>query len=654
MSPGALMNSPWMYAEIFEHAPTAYMVVDKQLRYVAANRAYCEVTATPREQLLGRAILEVFPNDPQDPNNANAALLRDSLLRVFQTGRTDVLPAIRYRVPETVDGVVVEKERVWSATHTPLRDAHGAVEFVLQNTVDVTPLTRGSSNAAAEVGVLQRAEKMAETNAVLRLEKEQLRALFEQAPGIVAVLRGPTHVFEIANRAYIELVGGRDIIGKTVADALPEVAAQGFVELLDRCYQTQEPHRARRNPVKLLRNGELQEFHLDFIYQPMIENGRTAGIFVMGQDMSEGVEAERSREDERARADEAIFEKAFMADQAPVHLYMAGPDGRTTWANRPMRDELGLDVEGINTRWHQFMHPDDLPQVTATWRVAQTEGTPWEGEFRMRHADGNFRWYMSRCIPYRDAEGRVVKWFGHNANIEHIKAAQQQRERLIAELELKNRELDRFAYVASHDLKAPLRGIATIAQWLVDDLGEDLTEQVRQNLSALNTRVLRMQQLIDGILTYSRSLDGSADVRVIEPRGLSQELQVMLSPPPGSRLEMVEPFPTFRAPWMPLLQVLMNLIGNAFKHAPNTVVKLRAALRGDEVLIEVIDEGPGIAPEHHGRIWELFQTLGPQNPEHTGVGLSIVRRIVESLGGKVGVDSAEGRGARFFFTLKQK
>lgn len=648
------MNNPWMFAEIFEHAPTPYMVVDRQLRFVAANRAYCKVTATSRERLMGAAVFDVFPNDPNDPNNANTMTIRESLLRVLATGLVDVLPAIRYRVPDTTDGPMAETEKVWSATHTPIRDENGVVQFVLQNTVDVTGLSPGSNDAAAAVGVLQRAEKMAETNAVLQLEKDQLRALFEQAPGIVAVLRGPTHVFEIANRAYIELVGGRDIVGKTVAEALPEVAAQGFIDLLDRCYRTQEPHRARRMPVQLMRDGKLQVFHLDFIYQPMIENGRTAGIFVMGHDLSEGVEMERSFADQRARADEAIIEKAFMADQAPMHLYTAEADGRVSWANRPMLDALGIDSEGLSREWAGVMHPDDVPKVAETWAIAHAAGTPWEGEFRLRHGDGVYRWYISRSIPYRDAEGRVVKWFGNNANIEHIKASQQQREQLITELEQKNRELDRFAYVASHDLKAPLRGIATISQWLVDDLGDKLTGQVRQNLDALKVRVLRMQQLIDGILTYSRSLEGSADVRVIEPRVLHQELQVMLSTPTGSRLEMVEPFPVFRAPWLPVLQVLLNLIGNAFKHAPGTVVKLRAQVDDDQIRFEVSDDGPGIAPEHHARIWELFQTLGPPNPENTGVGLSIVRRIVESLGGTVGVDSAEGRGARFFFTLKQQ
>ncbi|MGV3622002.1 MAG: PAS domain-containing protein [Archangium sp.] len=640
------MSSPWMFAEIFEHAPTPYMVVDRELRYVAANRAYCEVTATSRERLLGFTLFEIFPNDPNDPNNANALKLRESLLRVFDTGRTDVLPAIRYVVPQRIDGELVEKERVWSATHTPLRNEAGVVQYVLQQTVDVTPLS-GANDVETQVGVLQRAEKMAETNATLRLEKEQLRTLFNHAPGFVAVLRGPTHVFEIANRAYLELVGGRDLVGKTVAEALPEVASQGFIELLDTCYRTQQAHHARRTPIQLMRNGKLQQFFLDFIYQPMVENGQSAGIFVMGADLSQGVQLERERE-------EALFDRAFMADHSPVHLYTADVDGRTTWANRPMLEALGVELEGLATRWNEIIHPDDQAKLYETWSAARAAARPWEGEFRLRQADGSYRWYMSRSVPHRDVDGRVVKWFGHNADIENIKTAQQQRERLIEQLELKNRELDRFAYVASHDLKAPLRGIATLSQWLVDDLGDALTDQVRQNLAALNARVLRMQQLIDGILTYSRSLDGTADVRVIERKALENELQMMLSSPHGNTLELVEPFPEFRAPWLPLLQVLMNLVGNAFKHAPGTVVKVRASLKADEVLIEVIDQGPGIAPEHHARIWELFQTLGPQNPDDTGVGLSIVRRIVESLGGRVGVDSAEGQGARFFFTLKQR
>lgn len=635
------MISPWVFAAIFENTANPYMVVDRDLRYVAANRAYCEVTATPREKLIGYRLFEVFPNDPADPNNANALLLRRSLERVFETGQADVIPSITYRVPEQMPHGLVETERIWSATHTPLLNEYGRVAYVLQHTVDVTALAAGMRQPVDEQGVLERAKKVSADNQALRLESEQLRTLFEQAPGFMCVLRGPTHVFELANAAYLELVGGRDIVGKTVAEALPEVASQGFVDLLDRTYRSGEAYVARQTPIQLARGGRLEQHFLDFIYQPMLEDGRAVGIFVMGVDVSEGKSLKQEVET-------ATAESRFMADLAPVMLWTADVEGRVTWANRAMEEALG-DPAG----WLTSVHPDDLGHVQDSWRQSVATGQPWEAEFRLRLIDRSYRWFIARASPLKSGDQSIAKWFGNNVDIDHIKTAQQQRERLISELELKNRELDRFAYVASHDLKAPLRGIANISQWIAEDLGEALEPQVKENLKHLEARVVRLQKLIDGILTYSRSLEGSGDVRDIDPQSLLAELTSLASPPPGSSLELIEPFPAFRAPLLPVMQVLLNLVGNAFKHAPGTPVRLRAVSLPSGLRIEVTDEGPGIAPEHHARIWELFQTLGPPRPGNTGIGLSIVRRIVESLGGQVGLESAEGSGARFFFTLPQ-
>ncbi|AKF03072.1 response regulator [Sandaracinus amylolyticus] len=292
---------------IFDASPNAYMVLDRELRFVAANEAYLRVTASRLEDLIGRVIFEVFPHDPEDPDNDNARLLRASLERTLRSKRRDHLALIRYRVPrETPNGVVVA-ERFWSATHTPILDERGEVAYVLQHTSDVTELERlraaardatGERQHQLEADVLARASAVQDTNSALEAERRRMQQLFRQAPGFMCVLGGPDHVFELANQAYLELVGARDVIGRPVREALPEVAEQGFIELLDRVRKSGEPFVGRAIPVALERGGHVETRYLDFVYQPVIEaDGTTSGLFVQGHDVTE----ERRARDEVAR-----------------------------------------------------------------------------------------------------------------------------------------------------------------------------------------------------------------------------------------------------------------------------------------------------------------------------------------------------------------
>lgn len=300
------MSVPIDFERVFNDAPNPYMLLDHGLRYVAANNAYLDVTASTREQLLGHHILERFPNDPGDPANVPMRMLRDSLERVLKTGRRDHLAFIPYRVPMKVDGRIVEVDRFWSATHTPIFDGAGKVAFILQHTVDVTPFkdrparTGAEGDALrAEAGVFARAQAVQSENERISAEREQLRQLFAQAPGFMCFLEGPDHIFELANPAYMTLVGARDILGKPLREALPEVVSQGFVTLLDRVYSTGEPFRGDAVRVSLQRDAGAarEERCVDFIYQPVRgRDGRTRGIFVQGSDVTTRVRAEQERE----------------------------------------------------------------------------------------------------------------------------------------------------------------------------------------------------------------------------------------------------------------------------------------------------------------------------------------------------------------------
>jgi GAF domain-containing protein/two-component sensor histidine kinase len=226
-------------------------------------------------------------------------------------------------------------------------------------------------------------------------------------------------------------------------------------------------------------------------------------------------------------------------------------------------------------------------------------------------------------------------------------------QKLIAQLDESNKELDQFAYVTSHDLKAPLRGISTVSQWLEEDLGDVLTDTTREQLGLLRSRVQRMEGLINGILAYSRAGRMRSKPELVAADKLLAEVIEMSAGPPGARVEVAADMPALRSERVPLQQVFLNLIGNAFKHSRRADPHVRVAWRddGQDFRFSVTDDGPGIAPEFHERIWGIFQTLEPRDSiEGTGIGLSIVKKIVESKGGRVWVESREGAGATFHFT----
>ena len=225
---------------------------------------------------------------------------------------------------------------------------------------------------------------------------------------------------------------------------------------------------------------------------------------------------------------------------------------------------------------------------------------------------------------------------------------------LITALEKSNRELDQFAYVASHDLKAPLRGIANLAQWIEDDLGETMSPDTRTHLELLRGRVVRLEYLIAGILAYSRAArESEAAHEPVDLGNVVDDTWELLAAPANAKLVVVNKLPTLVGSRTQLQQVLMNLIGNAIKYNRERDVTIEVGSRRLETAYEVFvkDDGVGIAPEFHDKVWGLFQTLERRDKlESTGIGLSIVRKIVEARGGRTWVESTPGQGAAFYFT----
>lgn len=221
------------------------------------------------------------------------------------------------------------------------------------------------------------------------------------------------------------------------------------------------------------------------------------------------------------------------------------------------------------------------------------------------------------------------------------------------ELKRSNDELDKFAHIASHDLKAPLRGIDHLATWIGEDL--DDKEALAEHLPMMHQRIGRMEKLLDDLLSYSSIGKTKESREEVDILSLTRQIFELSSPPPSYTLKLSGTLPPFLCEVTPLETVLRNLIGNAIKHrnADNGCVTISVKDLGDIAQIIVSDDGPGIAPQFHEKIFEVFQTLEPRDSvEGSGIGLALVKKIVKTQGGTISVDSAEGEGTRFIVHWK--
>jgi PAS domain S-box-containing protein len=278
------------FEAVFNSLPTPTMVMDADFNIVAMNQAYLEVTGRERESLLGLNVFVAFPSEGESRRR-----LQDSFERVRDKGVADVLPVLHYPIV----GADGPEERAWSCTHVPIRGADGTVAFLVQNTQDITKIAPMPEAAPAPdgwaSGLHNRLKMVQVLNQTLLETAHHLNRLFMQASNFMCVLRGPDHVFEMANHAMREIVGGREVIGGTVRDALPELAGQGYVEIMDTVFATGEAFASRKMRV-LLQNdkSKIQEYFLDMVCQPITEaNGEISGLFVEGCDVTAHVRAEQ-------------------------------------------------------------------------------------------------------------------------------------------------------------------------------------------------------------------------------------------------------------------------------------------------------------------------------------------------------------------------
>jgi signal transduction histidine kinase len=242
-------------------------------------------------------------------------------------------------------------------------------------------------------------------------------------------------------------------------------------------------------------------------------------------------------------------------------------------------------------------------------------------------------------------------------SIDNLNREIAERKKAEEQLEKINQELKDFAYIVSHDLKAPLRGIKTIAGWISTDYADKLDDNGKEQMNLLASRVDRMHNLIDGILQYSRVGRVEEEKVVVNLNELVTEAIDMITPPENITITIENELPTIECEQTRIMQVFQNLLSNAVKYMDKPQGQIKVGCVEEDGFWEfyVADNGPGIEEKHFEKIFQLFQTLAPRDEsKSTGIGLTIIKKIVEMYGGKTWVQSKVGSGSTFFFTLPKQ
>ncbi len=336
-------------------------------------------------------------------------------------------------------------------------------------------------------------------------------------------------------------------------------------------------------------------------------------------------------------------------NKAAVEMFGYTPEEVVGWEWQQL-----LTPEAEATQKLLFNAPDVLERALPSGKIWQAMGQRKNGEwFPIEFSLNSISLDDDRIAIIRDITERQEAAAKLLATTDRAIELNQSLHETNRSLLATNQELDQFAYITAHDLKAPLRAIASLSEWIEEDLDDCLSEQTRSQMHLLRRRVYRMQSLLNSLLEYSRSGRSKAQIVTVDVNRLIVEIVQALAPPETFEVKILTPMPTFATGRQPLQQVFSHLIDNAIRHHPTKIgkVEISAADLGDRYEFTVADNGAGIEPQYQQRIYTIFQTLKSRDlEENIGAGLAIVKKIVIAEGGTIDLQSSLGNGAIFRFT----
>ena len=607
---------------IFEYAPDGYYLSDLRGNFVDGNRAAEQIVGYHREELIGKSFMKL-----------------------------NLLP--KRQLPKAAKTLI--KNRAGKPT--------GPEEFIL-NRKDGSQVTVEISTYPVEI----QGETLVLGIARDLTERKRARRELKDSEARYRDL----HEFSRDGCAATDL-GGRIVESNT---AFREMLGYSRGELKRLTYEDLTVSKWHASEAKIISNQVLTRGYSDLFEKELIRkdgtavpvelriysrtdaDGKPAGMWAIIRDVTE-----RHRAEEQLRRAEEQFK--VMTDSAQDAIMMMDPEGHVTFYNKTAQrmfewtaaEAVGKDMHALLApqRYHgafhkgfaHFRHTGQGAAIGKTLELTalRKDGTEFPIEISLAGVELDDQWHaigIVRDISERKKAERKLESLNHELHV------------AVDELERSNRELSDFAHITAHDLKAPLRGIDTLASWLSEDYAQQLDEQGQENLRLMRERIDRMVGLINGILTYSKIGRSDESVEVLDTRGVVEDVVDHIAPPDHIEVRIEGAFPHITAERTRLMQVFQNLIGNAIKYIdkPQGLVRVSARTRDDAWEFCIADNGPGIEAKHFDRIFQMFQTLSSSDRcDSTGLGLAVVKKIVGLYGGRVWLESELGQGSAFHFAL---
>lgn len=500
----------------------------------------------------------------------------------------------------------------------------------------------------------------------LQQQEEKITRILSQAPAHFCLLKTPELIIDFATPGIQQLLGNRDCLGKPIAQAWPEIEAQGLTNYMLEVYQTGIPKFFWETMVLVDRenNGQLSEGFYDFTYQPFRDiNGNIEGVLVLAIEVTEQVLAKREA---MKLSEELVEEKErfqFLADTIPQLVWTTDPQGYHTYFNQRWIDYTGYDVESSQgtEMWNNLLHPDDRERARKRWQHSLDTGEFYEIEYRFKNKEGGYRWFLGQAAPMRNAEGEIYKWFGTCTDIEEQK---QWREELIKsneDLVKANADLDSFVYTASHDLKLPIISMGRIFSELTESAtfndpdAEKLKDMFQKSLTQINTTIQDLADIVKVQKNTEQNLEFVNLAQVTEEVKLS--IRDFIQEADAHITTDFSQAPEVYFSHVNLKSVIYNLLSNAIKYRSperRPEIVLRSEIQNNCVLITVQDNGIGInLARHKEKLFQMFKRFH-SHVAGSGIGLYIVNRLVRNQGGSIELESEVDKGSTFKISLPLK
>lgn len=591
-------------------APFA-ILTGSDFTFTFANEAY--IRLMNGREIVGKTLEEAMPE-------LKGQEFIQLLQKVYKTG-------VPYHAMEIEATALFENndnptKRYFNLSYIPYKDRKGFTKGVLASGYDITK----------EVLLKKESEKQ-----VLNV---QAYDLFMQVPVGFSLLRGDNHTVELVNSMALHFTGkDESSIGKPVGNVLPEIKEQGYIELLNRVKKNGESFNLRESPLRIMKKGVEKTAYLNVFFQPYYEGGNIEGVLAVFIDVTEQVMA-------RKKVEEMSEEFQTMANNIPNLAWIANADGWIYWYNNRWYEYTGTtpkDMEGWG--WQSVHDPKKLPAVMERWTQSITDGEPFEMVFPIKGGDNVFRPFLTRIIPIRDNDGKVMRWLGTNTDITRQKEVEKMK--------------DDFISIASHELKTPLTTIKAYGQIAEDMLREKGDNETMEIMKRMSSQVKKLNTLIEDLLDVTKIQKGKLVYKedFFDFNELLREVVDDMQQTTATHKIKYNLDSTVKiyGDENKISQVLDNLISNGIKYSPkaNSII-ITSQVQKDGVQLSVHDFGIGILARDKKKIFTQFYRVSGEDDitfPGMGIGLYICQEIIARHGGKIWVESKINKGSIFYIWL---